>query len=229
MIVLRGAVSQWKRSRAESLAIGPASASPAQIFGIASRCRRASSRSMSGQSALTRASSKWTRAPSQRRPIQNAMTPALMNSSRSTRGTMRITAKSKESGAGTNGLLHEQRRGVKTAQQVVDIGAALLERFGGAFFGQQPGIGDLRNNAGEDVLGEPRFKRCDAIGPGQQHVIANGGERTGGGAADTGPVVMEIQARAVIDAIELFMPPEQIRIACGAIDIADEGVEPDHR
>ena len=38
MIVLRGATSQWNRSRGASRAIGPAEGSPEQMRGTASRC-----------------------------------------------------------------------------------------------------------------------------------------------------------------------------------------------
>ena len=37
---------------------------------------------------------------------------------------------------------------------------------------------------------------------------------------------MKVQRRAVIDQLQLAMPHQQIRIARGAIDIGDEGVEP---
>src|SRR6185312_1585500 len=92
IIVLRGATSQWKRSRRESRAMGPASGLPAQILGIASRCCRTSSRSISGQSARNRASFTSTRAWRKSRSRQKRMTPALTSSPRSTRGTTRMMA-----------------------------------------------------------------------------------------------------------------------------------------
>ena len=44
-MVLRGATSQWKRSRGDRRPIGPASAPPAQISGMLARLVRTASRS----------------------------------------------------------------------------------------------------------------------------------------------------------------------------------------
>ena len=49
MMVLRGATSPRKRSRRERRTMGPASGSPSQMRGMASRCWRIRSRSASGQ------------------------------------------------------------------------------------------------------------------------------------------------------------------------------------
>ncbi len=51
MTVLRGAVSQWKRSEAVSEACGPAAAPPSQMRSIDSRCERMVATSVSGASA----------------------------------------------------------------------------------------------------------------------------------------------------------------------------------
>jgi hypothetical protein len=92
MIVLRAAVSQWKRSRMGSCPIGPAASPPAQISGIVARCARIAGRSTAGSSARRRASSNSIRASRKESAGHETMTPTLMNSSRSTRGTTRITA-----------------------------------------------------------------------------------------------------------------------------------------
>ncbi len=92
MIVLRAAVSQWKRSRMGSWPIGPAASPPAQISGIVARCARIACMSTAGSSASTRRSSSSIRASRKDSAGHETITPTLTNSSRSTRGTTRITA-----------------------------------------------------------------------------------------------------------------------------------------
>jgi len=92
MLALRGATSQWKRSRADRLPSAPAAGPPAQITGIAASAARMPGRSTAGSSACSRASSSSIRAC--RKPVaaHDRITPALMNSPRSTRGTTRTIA-----------------------------------------------------------------------------------------------------------------------------------------
>jgi len=92
MLVLRGATSQWKRSRVESAPNAPAAGPPLQMTGIAARPARIPATSAPGSSASSRVSSSSMRAC--RKPVaaHETITPALMNSPRSTRGTTRTIA-----------------------------------------------------------------------------------------------------------------------------------------
>ena len=89
---LRLAVRKWKRARAGSCAIGPALASPRQIATMASSQGCSASWSSAGANACMRAGSISMAASRWRAPGQETITPTLMNSSRSTRGTTRMTA-----------------------------------------------------------------------------------------------------------------------------------------
>src|SRR5690606_6580920 len=52
-------------------------------------------------------------------------------------------------------------------------------------------------------------------------------ERLRGAARPVGlaPAVMKVKGRAVVDEKELFVPNKEVRIARGAVDVGDEGVE----
>jgi len=62
MLVLRGATSQWNRSRTESAPNAPAPGPPAQMTGIAARPARMPAMSALGSSASSRVSSSSMRA-----------------------------------------------------------------------------------------------------------------------------------------------------------------------
>src|SRR3546814_3319619 len=40
---------------------------------------------------------------------------------------------------------------------------------------------------------------------------------------------MEVQRRAVVDQVQLAVPHQQVGVARGAVDVGDQGVEPDDR
>src|SRR3546814_9534811 len=40
---------------------------------------------------------------------------------------------------------------------------------------------------------------------------------------------MEVRLRAVVDQVQLAVPQQQVGVARGAVDVGDEGVEPDDR
>jgi len=92
MIVLRGDTSHRNRPRGGSSPIGPASAPPRQTAGIVARFARIVSRSIDGSSASRRASLTSIRASRKSISGHDRITPTLICSPRSTRGTMRTIA-----------------------------------------------------------------------------------------------------------------------------------------
>ena len=93
MIVLRGATSQWKRSRQGELPDRPGAGPPAQMRGMAAGAAATASRSSAGRARASRAVVQLdARAEEARASRQKRITPALMNSPRSTRGTTRTIA-----------------------------------------------------------------------------------------------------------------------------------------
>ena len=93
MIVLRGATSQWKRSRCDSRPIGPGLGAAGadqrdglQVLADVAEIERRV-RAPPGAAGRARCALRGSR-----RPGRRGSRPALMNSSRSTRGTTRMTA-----------------------------------------------------------------------------------------------------------------------------------------
>src|SRR4051812_18401909 len=230
-MVLRGATSQWKRSRRERRAMGPASGEPAQILGMAWRCWRTRSTSVAGQRARRRGSFSSTRAPRKSFSRQKRITPALMNSPRSTRGTTRTMAKSNELSAGTRRLLFEGKRcRLQAPRQEFHVSRPPAGRIG-AGLGRQPVLRDLPDDLREQGPVQPRPQAAagllDVPGPGEEHVVADGGEAADGHAVQVLPVVMEVERGPMIDQVERLVPPQEIGIARRAVHVGDQGVEPD--
>src|SRR6185503_16667550 len=69
------------------------------------------------------------------------------------------------------------------------------------------GRGDVRSEGGERVVG-------DVVG-------------LGGGGLGTGPVVVPDHRGTVVDEPQLAVPHQQVGVAPGAVDVVDQGVEPD--
>src|SRR5215218_7341265 len=159
MIVLDGATSQWKRSDAGSAAIGPASGSPAAIRSSAARWPRTASRSTSGASARSRASSSAMRAARNRRGRQNSTTPALTHSPRSTRGTTRTIAYWKALGGTARrvGLGGEAARRLEPAAEVLHVLSPLV-RF-------EPIVRNEPEHSVDDLAVQPR--RESRVGDGE--------------------------------------------------------------
>ncbi len=63
----------------------------------------------------------------------------------------------------------------------------------------------------------------------EQHMIPDQGEGVHGRPIEAVPRVMKIQGRAVVDEPQPAMPYQHIDVADGAIHVAHEGIEPDHR
>jgi hypothetical protein len=131
-------------------------------------------------------------------------------------------------GASTDGLLGEDRRCVEAPGEEIKVGGACLGRGGVA--GLEPFIWDLVQNFGKNG----RIEACggeggglfQTIGPRQEYVISDVGEGRAGETVGVGPVVVKVQGCAVVDEVELAMPVEEIGVACRAIDVQGEGVEP---
>src|ERR1051326_2485545 len=223
MIVLRGATSQWKRWRCERLPIGPASAPPAQTFGITPRWPSTTATSTSCANASSRSRSSSMRAPRNAAVEEKTITPALRNSPRSTRGTTRTIAQSNGWRLRIGSILHPRARRFQAAEQVVAIRRRPL---------RQPLLGDESDDLVEhrrrQLRGQLLVDIADLRRPRQQHVLlalrerfARALDRVGG------PVVMKDQRRAVIDHPEIAMPDEEVRVLRRAIDVRHERVEPD--
>jgi len=97
--------------------------------------------------------------------------------------------------------------------------------------GEKPLIGDLIEDFGEDVGGNGGagvVGGCfEGGGPGEQDVVADVGEGRVGEARSVGPVVVEVEGGAMVDEVGFAMPVEKVGVAGGAVDVEDEGVEPD--
>src|SRR6202000_3290276 len=108
---------------------------------------------------------------------QNTSTPALTNSSRSTRGTTRTTAYSNELSAGTHRLLDEQRRRREPAGEEAPIPGAALRRGGLAVRRHHTRVRHLVDRRRQARLGELRaqapVRLRDAARPRQQDVVAD--------------------------------------------------------
>src|SRR5512143_331096 len=98
--------------------------------------------------------SSSTRASRNLRSRQNSTTPAFTNSSRSTRGTTRSTAYSNESGAGTVGLLLEERRRREPAREVRHVRRAVRVERREARLVAEPLRGHLGDGARQHVARE---------------------------------------------------------------------------
>jgi len=92
MIVLRGATSQRNRPRDGSAPIDLASGPPLQTAGMTARFARTASRSTVGSTARSSDSSTSMRASRKFVSAHDRMTPTLIFSPRSTRGTTRMIA-----------------------------------------------------------------------------------------------------------------------------------------
>src|ERR1044072_5944053 len=126
MIVLRAATSHSNRRRCGNAPIDPASSPPRQIFGIDARCFLTRSRSMFGSIASSRDSSSLMRASRNDRSGHERITPALINSSRSTFGTTRTTAQSYRDLSVRNRLLIKTARRYDSPRQVFDVGVLVF-------------------------------------------------------------------------------------------------------
>ena len=62
---------------------------------------------------------------------------------------------------------------------------------------------------------------------GQQHVLGDLGECARRLLGRPEPCVLEVEGRAVVDQPHLLMPDEQVRVGGGAVDVGDQGIEPD--
>src|SRR5665213_2402228 len=148
------------------------------------------------------------------------MTPTLTNSSRSTRGTTRMAAKSY---AGTQSLLNKKRSVGEPRGQIGYVAVAAIRRY--------PLIGNLADNLNKQFFVQARthlpVDRRNLTRPAQQHMMTNRAERIQRLLADIAPVVMKVETGAMIDEVQRLMPPEQVRVARGAIHVGDEGIEPD--
>ena len=159
---------------------------------------------------------------------QKRIRPALVNSPLSTLGTTRMTANSKECGVSIESLLHKEWRPGQAALEVGEVG---LTRGAG-----QPFVWYVGQDSCEDGFGQAGAQEFvglgDLGGPAEQDMVADGREGAQGFAFDVidtcvTPTVMEIEAGTVVYEVELLVPPEQIGVAGGAVDIGHQGVEPD--
>lgn len=118
----------------------------------------------------------------------------------------------------------------RARQQRLHIGAA--QRVGGveARLVDQPCVGDVGRDLHQQFLGHQRRERGgrggDVRADRGQYVVGGvvglGGRRRGGG-----PVVVPDHGGAVVDEPEVAVPDEHVRVAPRAVDVVDEGVEPD--
>ena len=231
---LRGATSQWKRSRGERRPIAPASGPPLQMTGIAARCLRIASRSSVASRAATRCGSNSMRASRKSREGHETMTPTLTNSSRSTRGHDAdhrvVVASDMGTGADTERFLDERARRGQPPLQVVHV--AVSAGIGGCerAISRKPCIGHEGQHLPQRVLIELAGHRCvnvrERFGAWQQHMVANAGKRIAAACGVVAAGMMEVQGRPVIDHPQLPMPDQQVRVPRRTVDVHDERVEP---
>ena len=130
MIVLRGATSQWKRSRGVSRPMGPLPSPPAAI---ARDRRRGAPRPprgrRPGRARGARSRSSSTCAPRKSRSEAEEDRRPRSRTPRARRAGRRARRRSQTSGcAGTLRLLDEGRRRGEAAREVVDVGGAVRRR-----------------------------------------------------------------------------------------------------
>ena len=96
----------------------------------------------------------------------------------------------------------------------------------------EPVVGDQRDDRARCARASgappaPRRPRRARSAQRQQHVVLDRGNGLVARAAVVGPVVVEVERRAVVDQPELAVPDQQVGVARRAVDVGDEGVEPD--
>src|SRR5262249_33219016 len=187
-----------------------------------SSARSTSSRSSAGSSAAARVRSNAMRAPRKPRSRQWRITPTLMRSPRSTRGTIRTTAQSKLV-AGTRGLLHELARRRQPPGEKVHVGLARGI--------PEPLLGDEADDLTDDLDRDARGERGVGGGAvpreGQEDVLADLRERGAAARRTRRPPMLEVERRAVIDEVQAAVPPQEVRVPRGAVDVGHQRVEPD--
>src|SRR5580704_2482226 len=157
------------------------------------------------------------------------MTPTLRNSSRSTRGTTRMTAYSNKCGAGMKGLFYKDRGCSDPGYQELSIDRTNLLRGLAGRPVDQPFFRDKIDDLLDMVRGEPvAVNGVDGFDLGclrQEDVLPDRQEGSGRLLFPVIPGVVEIQSCTVIDQPKLFVPDQHIGIPGGAVDIGQQAIE----
>src|SRR5690606_30537025 len=227
-MVLRGAVSQRKRSPAESFPIGPASAPPSQIRAKASRCSRISSIFVSRHNAWRRVSLSSKSARKNFLSPEYSMIPTLINSCRSTHGTSRITAYSNNCFSDTLRLLYKDIRRRKPILQELCINFPLFPR--GYLRLGKPLIRNEIHYRLDYVIRQhiPCFaiRLLEASREREQNVVRDLSKSPAALLVPIVPRVMKKQRCAVVDQPQLSVPHQKICVTRRTVDIRHKTIKP---
>ena len=232
MIVLRGATSQSKRSRLDSLPIGPAPSPPAQMMEM---LREVPPHRVEVHGRIEHAHARLVELDARLEeilllaPHDDAGIDELLALDARHDADHRIVIRA----LSVHGCLLEKcARRLQAAREMLNVGVARRAGVAKARVGGEPGVRNQRDDAADDVGRDARGHRGVRLGERarefQQHVILDA-PRTDSldcvGAV--APAMMEVQRGTVIDQPQPPVPHEHVGVARRAVHVADVGVEPD--